>query len=350
MPLKGISQDIQQSDKNSEDLAAYITIGLLLPDHSYSDVIKAAEFAIDQANDAGGYRGKDFKLIIRTAEGFWGAGSKESVSLVYEDQVRAIVGALDGRNGHLAEQVATKSHLSYIETYATEPTLSQAFVPWFMRVVPNDNQQSATILNQIQSEGGGSIGILSIQDYDTRYAVKSLTRAVASKAKSSPLVIELDPTEFHQGKVIEKILNAQINHLVIPFDASFLSNLIRTLKEVLPDLNIYGTLHFAMGSEKHDPAWKDYEGLYMIRPDFDTLRFPVLSDSRSVYMYDAINLVVHAIGQVGLDRVDITNYISGSKYSTALTGSISFDDLGNRQNASSLIQIRNGKPELIKQP
>ena len=34
----------------------------------------------------------------------WGAGSKESVSLVYEDQVCAIIGTLDGRNGHLAEQ------------------------------------------------------------------------------------------------------------------------------------------------------------------------------------------------------------------------------------------------------
>ena len=90
--------------------------------------------------------------MIRTAEGFWGAGSKESVGLVYEDNVRAIIGALDGRNGHLAEQVATKSHLTYIETYATEPTLSQAFVPWFMRVVPNDNQQSAIILDQIQRE------------------------------------------------------------------------------------------------------------------------------------------------------------------------------------------------------
>jgi len=343
-----MSQAIQQSDKNSDDLAACVTIGLLLPDLSNPDVIKAAEFAIDQANAAGGYRGKDFKLMIRTAEGFWGAGSKESVSLVYEDQVRAIVGALDGRNGHLAEQVATKSHLSYIETYATEPTLSQAFVPWFMRVVPNDNQQAVTLLNQIQNEGGGRIGILSTQDYDTRYAVKSLTRTVASKTRRSPLVIELDPTEFHQEKVLEKILSAQINHLVIPFDVSFLSDLIRSAKEVLPDLNIYGTLHFAMGAEKQDPTWKDYEGVYMIRPEFDSERYPVLTSSRSVYMSDAINLVVHAIGQVGTDRVDITNYISKSKYSAALTGSISFDDLGNRQNASTLIQIRNGKPELIK--
>lgn len=337
LPFTSIAQD-------------HIAIGLLLPDHTNTRAIKAAEFAIKEANASGGYKGKEFKLVIRTAEGFWGAGSKESVSLVYEDQVRAIVGALDGRNGHLAEQVVTKSHLCYIETYATEPTLSQAFVPWFMRVVPNDNQQSTTIINQIQKEGEGSIAILSTQNYDTRYAVKSLTREVARVTNSSPLVIELDNADFTQEKLIEKILGNDLGHLVIPFDAPFLRDLIISIRERLPALHIYGTLHFTMGVEKRNHAWKDYEGVFMIGPHYDIHKYPTLPDSPSVYMYDAISLVVHAIRQVGTDRVAITNYISESEYSTAVTGSISFDELGNRKGASTLTRIQNGKPELIKQP
>ncbi len=84
------------------------------------------------ANERGGFNGSPFKLVVRTTEGPWGAGSKESVGLVYEDEVRAIVGSLDGRNAHLAEQVVAKSHLVYMETKATDPTLSQAYVPWFL--------------------------------------------------------------------------------------------------------------------------------------------------------------------------------------------------------------------------
>lgn len=349
LPLKALSQDPQLLSPASEK-SSPITIGLLLPDLTHSDVVKAAELAIKQANSAGGYMNREFRLIVRTAEGFWGAGSKESVSLVYEDHVCAIIGALDGRNGHLAEQVATKSHLTYIETFATEPTLSQAFVPWFKRVVPNDNQQSAMILNQIKREGGGTVCILSAEDYDTRYAVRSLTKAVASATNSSPLVFEPDAVNIQNDALIKNILSKNPDHLVIPFDAPHLRDLILSLKEALPALKIYGNLHFTMGIEKRGSHWKDYEGVYMIRPSFNSAKFPDLTDSRSAYMYDAINLVIHAVHKVGTDRETITEYISDSNYSKGITGEISFDDLGNRLNASTLIHIQNRRPELTNQP
>lgn len=326
-----------------------ISIGLLIPDRSHSDVIAAAELAIDRANSSGANKNQPFKLEIRTAEGFWGAGSKESVNLVYEDQVRAIVGALDGRNGHLAEQVATKSHLTYIEAYATEPTLSQAFVPWFMRVVPNDNQQATSILAQIKKEGAGPIGILSRETYDTRYAVKSLTKAVARETDIAPLVLNLDKKDM-QGEVIDKIIRSNIDHLVIPFDALYLKDLIETLGEEKPDLKIYGTLHFSIGLEKRNDAWDSYEGIYMIAPNMNREKYPSLSDSRSAYMYDAINLVINAVRQVGTEREAITDYISKSTFTGGATGNITFDELGNRQGASSLFHIQNGEPQLINHP
>ena len=341
LPFKGVSQSqIQQ----------HIAIGLLLPDHSQNDVINAAELAIKQANAAGGYMNQEFKLVIRTAEGFWGAGSKESVSLVYEDKVRAIIGALDGRNGHLAEQVATKTHLTYIETFATEPTLSQAFVPWFMRVVPNDNQQSAAILRQIKKEGGEKIGILSTEDYDTRYAVKSLTKAVARETGMPPLVIELDTTNHHQRGAIEKILNSDLDHLVIPFDADCIKDLIISLGQVNPDLKKYGTLHFTIGAEKRGATWKDYEGVCLVAPRFNKKQHASLPDSRSAYMYDAVNLVINAIHQVGTKRETITDYLSKSEFSRGVTGSISFDVLGNRQSQPTLFRIENGVKQVIESP
>jgi branched-chain amino acid transport system substrate-binding protein len=327
-----------------------ISIGLLLPDHSYTGVVAAAKLAIEDANLSGGYKNREFELVVRTAEGFWGAGSKESVSLVYEDHVRAIIGYLDGRNGHLAEQVATKSHLTYIETLATEPTLSQAFVPWFMRVVPNDNQQSAVILKQILQKGGGTIGILSTDTYDTRYAVRSLTKAVARETGMAPVLIELDSSSNIQRKVAEQILSSHIDHLVIPFDADYLSELIITLGQVKPDLKIYGTLHFTMGVEKRSSGWNQYEGVYMIRPHVDRKKFSSLPDTRSAYMYDAVKLVINAIHMAGTKRETITDYISDSIYSGGATGSYSFDELGNRQSLPGLIHIEKGVPRMITSP
>jgi branched-chain amino acid transport system substrate-binding protein len=337
LPFRAVSQE-------------QIVIGLLLSDLSHTEIIEAAQLAIDQANDEPAYKDHEFKLVIRTAEGFWGAGSKESVSLVYEDQVHAIIGSLDGRNGHLAEQVATKSHLTYIETYATDPTLSQAFVPWFMRVVPNDNQQSLSILKQIEKEGGGKIGILSIETYDSRYAVKSLTKAVAGETGMAALVLDLSTTDNIQGDVVEKILDSNIDHLVLPFDAQYLRDLIKTLSVEKPDLKIYGTLHFSMGLENRKDSWDSYEGIYMVSPHLDRDKYSALPNSQSAYIYDAVNLVINAIQQVGCEREAITDYISKSDYSKGITGSISFDELGNRQGASTLIRIKHGVPQLIDHP
>jgi len=349
LPFNGMSQNQLESASTTVETEP-IAIGLLLPDNTLSEVIDAAQLAINRINAAGGYKNHEFKLLIRTTEGFWGAGSKESVSLVYEDQVRVIIGSLDGRNGHLAEQVAAKSHITYIETYATDPTLSQAFVPWFMRVVPNDNQQAATILNQIERNGGGPVGILSTENYDARYAVTSLSKAVVRETGKTPLVLDLDSKKIHQDDVIKKVLGSNIDHLVIPFDALYLKDLIKALREENPDLLVYGTLHFSMGLESRKDAWGDYEGMFIVAPWFTSEKNSSLSGSRSAYTYDAVNMVIRAIQQVGTDRVAIKDYISKSEFSKGATGTITFDDLGNRLGASTLIRIQDGVVQSIKKP
>jgi branched-chain amino acid transport system substrate-binding protein len=325
-----------------------IAIGLLLPDRSCSHIVKAAELAIDRANASGGYMNREFSLVVRTAEGFWGAGSKESVSLVYDDQVCAIIGSLDGRNGHLAEQVATKSHLTYIETYATDPTLSQAFVPWFMRVVPNDDQQSLTILNQIRKNGGGRTGILSLETYDTRYAVRSLTRAMARENGVAPLVIHLDTTGIQQHSVVERIVDSGIEHLVIPFDAVYMEGLISSLRHADPSLHIYGNLHFTMGTEIRGTGWDRYEDLYLITPFMGTGRPGSITDSRSAYLFDAVSMVINAIQHAGTGRQAITDYLSRSEYSEGSTGPVAFDEMGNRSGHPILSHIEKGVPQPLK--
>jgi len=168
-----ISEKIPGSRVNTERtqklLKEEIKIGLLLPVPPDNDLISrsaqlGAELAIEQANDKGGYNGQTFKLIIRTADGLWGAGSKESVRMVHEDEVVAIVTAVDGRNAHLAEQVAAKSHVVQVATRATEETLSQAYVPWFFRIVPNDKQQGLALIEEVFENRGLTNIHLMIED------------------------------------------------------------------------------------------------------------------------------------------------------------------------------------------
>jgi len=346
--MKGTAQEPRQSQGRQAELINTIPIGLLLPDRSHPHVIEAAELAVHQANVSGGYMNREFSLVIRTTEGFWGAGSKESVSLVYDDHVCAIIGSLDGRNGHLAEQVAAKTHLTYMETYATEPTLSQAFVPWFMRVVPNDDQQSTTILDQIRKNGGGKTGILSLETYDTRYAVRSIIKAMARENGVSPLVVQLDSNDIQHNLVVERIVESGIKHLVIPFDAVYLEDLISALRLADPSLYMYGNLHFTMGAERRGTGWDKYQNLYLITPFRAKEKTGPVGDSRSAYMFDAVTLVINAIQHAGTDRQAITDYLSRSEYRGGSTGPISFDEMGNRSGDPLLSHIEEGVPELLK--
>jgi len=330
-----------------------VTIGLLLPDHSHKAVIRAAELALKEANQSGGYQGREFRLVVRTAEGFWGAGSKESVSLVYEDRVRAIVGSLDGRNGHLAEQVATKSHLAYVETWATEPTLSQAFVPWFTRLVPNDTQQAEALASVIQKQGGGSTAMLySPDDYDCRYAVKSLQKALAKKDISA-MEIPAGPGS-EATELARTIRDAGIQHLVLPYSSALTEQLAALLQSGNPAPHLYGTLHMLMDLEAQSLSLNNYEGAILVAsPHAHILSGQLFMKAwyeeygnkptqRQVYVYDAFITVVEAIRKAGLLREDISQCLLESDFTGLASGPVSYDALGNRQNAVSLVKVENG--------
>jgi len=76
--------------------------------------------AIRKANEQGGYRNKPFQLVVRSMEGPWGTGSNQAVSLIFEDNVCALMSSGDGRNGHLIEQVAAKTRIVYLSSWASD--------------------------------------------------------------------------------------------------------------------------------------------------------------------------------------------------------------------------------------
>lgn len=336
-----------------------IKIGLLIPDHSNPGIIRAAEMAIEEANTlVGGFEGIPFKLVVRTTEGFWGAGSKESVALVYEDKVYAIMGSLDGRNAHLAEQVATKSHITYLETRATEPTLSQAFVPWFFRCVPNDDQQSRTLLEYMAVHGGGRTVILYCDSYDSQMAANSFTRISARMGYPGPELIMINPDNKTSCEFIDQLRNKNIRHLVITFNNGTSREIAREARKKNPALTVYGTHTFTSGMNPEYSFGDDYDGMILIstgslyqpageqfRSDFKK-KYGQLPGISSYYAYDGMNLIIEAIRKSGLDREAIKETLAGIRYTEGITGGISFDEFGNRTDPVRFMIVQNEVPVL----
>lgn len=329
-----------------------VKIGVLIPGQSSEEVIHAAQLAIHMANNHGGFRDQHFELTVRTTEGPWGAGSKQSVALVYEDSVWAILGSLDGRNAHLAEQVAVKSHITYLETRATESTLSQAYVPWFFRCVPSDDQQSIAILQHLRQKDQGNVAILSTDENDSRQAAKSFIRVAARKKTDNKAPFLINPDEFDFRQIFDKLNRANIRHLIVTVHSEATIEIIRLMKERMPEIFIYGTHSFTTGIHWPSPNCNAYDGMTLISAEIllsqEGKQFQQLFQNKYGYKpgisafhaYDGTNLIIQAIRNAGLNREAIKDYIAETRFSGWTTGPISFDELGNRINSTLFTQLQ----------
>jgi branched-chain amino acid transport system substrate-binding protein len=356
--LFGISENSRPSTNNVEE----IRIGLLLPQPPEKDLLarsalQGAELAIEQANADGGYNGQPFKLIVRTADGLWGAGSKESVKLVHEDGVVGIVTAVDGRNAHLAEQVAAKSHVAQVATRASEETLSQAYVPWFFRIVPNDLQQAEALIMEIyERQGFSKIHLLYEEGYDQENASKSFKK-IAEKQGHNIYAQSVYRTS--KADMFNPGVSDDTEALVVFGSFNVLKPVLDEIKEQNLSIKIYGGLMltadgligtgYSTGCEGgifvsskfcFTTSGQTFKNLYKAK--YNKMPNPAAS-----YTYDGVNLVIEAVKQSGPDREKIRDTLKAINYTQGATGPIQFDQNGNRTSPAFLIKIIKGHPVIL---
>ncbi len=108
------------------------------------------------------------------------------------------------------------------------------------------------------------------------------------------------------------------------------------------------------------PHWYVYEGITLISSDVllytegkkfkeaFVAKFGYLPAISAYYVYDGTNLITKAIRQAGLDREAIKDYLTSNMFPGCATGSIIFDDQGNRKDPIRFTRIQNGSPVLLE--
>jgi branched-chain amino acid transport system substrate-binding protein len=353
------AQTLNQS-LSSPDTTA-IKIGLLISEPENLAAKHGAELAIREANAKGGYSRQPFQLVVRSTEGPWGTGSKESVNLVFDEEVVAIIGSLDGRNAHLVEQVAAKTRIVCLSAWATEMTLSQAFVPWHYRCVPNDDQQSASLIQEIYSKRKiTNVAVIGTEDYDSRNAVRSFIMTSASMKIAAPEQFLYRSSGEDFQIALNDINKNDIEAVVLFVKPAFASSIIPVLKKQNKDLAIFGSLLVTDDQKNSDPDWNILDGMTLItsgqwftekgiifQKTFQEA-FGYQPGAAAAYAYDGINLIIEAIKKNGPDRDKIIDTFTKINYKTGVTGEIRFDTHGNRIGIPDLMTIKNGIPIFIK--
>ncbi len=312
-----------------------IRIGLLVQYKESKAARQGAELAIMEAN-RDPKSGKYFALKVRHMEGPWGTGAKESVSLVFSEDVWAVIGATDGRNAHLAEQVSAKTTVPYITAWSGDPTLGQAFIPWFFSCVPNDLQTAGLLIDFISEKNLTDIVIIVRDDYDSRMSASSFLKKYTGTEPE--YMYYKDEAELQR-----KAGNLKDKDCIIFFGSSSDLRLISQtgsapvlapyilMSEDYPDLKSSREImvldpgtYFHRSSDRFTASFLKIFGTKPVPP--------------AAYAYDAVKITIIGINQAGNDESSLYRNISGLKYN-GVTGEISFDGSGNRKVPPRLIKL-----------
>jgi branched-chain amino acid transport system substrate-binding protein len=331
-----------------------VKIGLLIQDNKALAAKYGAEMAIRKANETGGFKGKNFQLVIRSMEGPWGTGSKQAVDLIFQENVCAIMGSHDGRNAHLVEQVSAKARIVFLSAWASDPTLSQAFVPWFFSCIPNDLQQADAFIEEIFNKRKiTKTATVSDNDYDSKLALHSFLKRIKVYGKTDPLQLFYDNSGQDFNALLDQINKSEIRCIILFGQPEASLRIIKQIHQRKMNQLIFGSLSLLGENGTSGQDLKSYEGVILVSSG----NYPGTKDSSfqqdfkgkygkmpgpvAAYAFDGMNLIIEAIREAGLDRDKIQKSLAKINYE-GITGPIQFDDKGKRIGKVNMVEIKNG--------
>jgi ABC-type branched-subunit amino acid transport system substrate-binding protein len=344
---------------SSHDQGETVRIGLLIPPGADGLAARrAAELAVADAERTGGMSEISFELAIREVAGPWGSGSKEIVSLVFEDEVLAIVAALDGRGAHVAEQIVAKGQVPLVAPTA-DPSLTQINVPWFFRCAPDDRAQSAALAVEVYGQRG-LLRVATVTDnsYDAQVAEETFTDTAADAGFQVSLRLAYTGTADDFSTLVAELTGHQADAVVLFGPPSPAAKLIRQLHATGQSPALFG--HMSLADRQFlSLAGSDVEGMVLVAPghwqtsrgETFVQRFRTLYEQypgpTAAYIYDGMSASLNAIRRAGLDRNDIRAAMLETR-EEGVTGIVQFDANGNRVGPVGLVEIVAGQPRKVR--
>lgn len=352
-------QDMYSQQNTSKGLIT-IKIGLLIKNNRSFEARNGAELAISMANKKEGPEGIHFKLVVRSMEGPWGTGSKEVVDLVFEEKVWAILGSHDGRNAHLVEQVIAKTQVVFLSAWASDPTLSQAFVPWYFNCVPNDLQQADALIEEIFSKREMTkIATLSDNGYDSKLALASFLKKLKITGKPDPVQLFYKNPDKDFSILIDKVDKAGVNGVLLFGQPTASLRFIKQLRQKKMNQPVFGTLSLMGETEFSEGDRNNFEDVIFVtsvnwegpkgidfKKEFQR-RYDKDPTEVAAYAFDGMNLIIEAIRSSKNDREKVQETMSKIDYN-GVTGTVRFDERGNRIGLPELKELRNRIPDIVK--
>lgn len=334
-----------------------VKIGLFIPTRGEQAaqgraVQRGAEMAAAEINAEGGLEGRPLRLAIGSADERWEASTAELVRLIYEEEVWAVLGAVDGKSAHLAEQVVARARgrVVFATPWATDPTLTQIKIPWFFRTVPDDRQQAKALAREIfEVRRLGRVAAIAEDRYDARMAATAFAKAAEGRAA---VFFQDGGEEEGWAPLAEGLRQSRAEGWVLFGRPAVAARWVSHLRQEGMEGPLFGPLALAC-AEFLQPAGGAAEGAVLVAPEVQGPEgrgfrrefeetYGDWPPPLAFYAYDGLMALAEAIRQAGLNRENIPEALARLKIE-GITGPVEFDSSGNRQGRVEVGWVRKGR-------
>jgi ABC-type branched-subunit amino acid transport system substrate-binding protein len=362
----GAARDIPEPKDLTE-----IRIGFFGPiEHNSESVLgqrmlHGAQLAVEEANAAGGYGGKPFKLMLHndynnwqakavygevrpTEPAIWGSASDEAVKMAYDEKVWAIFGSISSESTHIALRVALRAELPVVSSANTDPTVPETTIPWYIGTMQDDRQQYLTLARHIYTELG--LKRVAILRSSSRYGRFGLGKLMdVSRRLGHPIVMEqiFQPGDTDYSKQLRVIRSSRADAVVLVGDESEAATILKQMRAAGMKQRAFGafrTLGDTLLKEAGDAA-EGFEAVYPYDPtrndprwlDFNQrfeARFHEKPEQFASMAYDTMNMLLDSICKGGLNRARIHDALANIEEYDGVTGHMVFDP--NLKNTAPL--------------
>jgi branched-chain amino acid transport system substrate-binding protein len=314
----------------------------------------AASLAIEEANQAGGFHGRPFRLVPVWSENPWGSGVSQFVRMVYDESVTAVIGSVDGASTHLAEQVVAKARLTLISPAGTDRSVSMARVAWAFSCMPADDEQ-ARVLWEALKEASAEVTfvLVSSNEHDWHHAALAFIDRAARDGASPLYHFEVEPGTRDLSTIAALWADSGPAAVVVlagPQDSALWVN---SLRAVDAEPRIFGGHSIgrrvfidAVGAAGDGVVFTHgCDPSYLSAPFAETFteRFGARPDCAAAQTYDAVQMLVEAITEAGLDRAAIRDAVAALPPWSGAAGSIAWGPLGQNRRTPRPAVLRDGR-------
>jgi ABC-type branched-subunit amino acid transport system substrate-binding protein len=344
-----------------------VRIGFLGPIRDHPEqalgqmMLNGATLAIEEANRAGGYRGKPFRLMIHNDQVIWGSSANEIVKMAYDEKVWAMFGSISGDSTHIALRVLLRAEVPIVNSAATDPTIPETIIPWYFTVIQDDRVQCYTLARRIYTDLGLTrVALLRVNDRYGRFGVIKFRDA--SRRLGHPVVIEQKymPGDTDFARQLRVINDSKVEAIVLWADAAPAGAILKQMRALGMQQRVFGGYR-VMGEALHRIAGSAADGLEVAYP-FDPAhldagfvqhfqeRFRAAPEAFSSLAYDAMKILLEAVNRAGLNRGRIRDALTGLEQYKGVTGAMVFDP--NCKNIAPLYlgTVRGGRVEYRRYP